>query len=565
MAVTIVQVPGGQIVQKDQEYANIAFSDQEGVIYNPNPDIEGEQDAYFSHNIAPPITDNFAWNNIKLNYTYNRGEVPDIFQAWFTLEGILLDGSLEVIGQQTITSIPATPTTGEIYFDLYNNRSKPSFKKKGVIGTSGKVMLLLPRKWLYFESINLVKNFLGDWNGRRRYTITNNSSTDYSEYRARIVVPYLTMNSDFSDLRFCDSDGKTLLCYGREYYISSSMAVFTVIVPNLGAGESRTIYVYYNKPSATYQGNMFTVANKFDNWEDGKVSGRSHPYSNWGSVNCTLSIESGSPISENYSMNVTGGGTTESFAPTGIPSGLVTNYRAEFDFKLKSPGSGTYAPWIDLWWKRAGINDMIRAYAYWTGSNTSIQFRKSEAGSGTAIKIATWLSGKIPTGKVYHCTIIDTGSRFQLYIDETLIINESYSYKGSTPTNYGVGCGYNGVATFDNLSIHKTQPNVTVSGIGGTAEGGTPIPLEVTTENYLFGYFTIPASWVDPSDASLEIKEINTDTYRTNEIPVSVKDNLELGMNGVDRYQGLRLGLYLHGDRNCNFRINNLSYAYEVI
>ncbi|MGI6483880.1 MAG: hypothetical protein ACOX08_11535 [Methanobacterium sp.] len=100
MAVTIVQVPGGQIVQKDQEYANIAFSDQEGVIYNPNPDIEGEQDAYFSHNIAPPITDNFAWNNIKLNYTYNRGEIPDIFQAWFTLEGILLDGSLEVIGQQ---------------------------------------------------------------------------------------------------------------------------------------------------------------------------------------------------------------------------------------------------------------------------------------------------------------------------------------------------------------------------------------------------------------------------------------------------------------------------------
>jgi hypothetical protein len=128
-----------------------------------------------------------------------------------------------------------------------------------------------------------------------------------------------------------------------------------------------------------------------------------------------------------------------------------------------------------------------------------------------------------------------------------------------------MGINYSGVAVFESFRIRTINPDVTVSSIGGTAEGKGAIPLEVTGENYMYGYFTIPSSFVDPSIASLETTEIDTDNYQTNDLLMNTRDKLDLGYNSVDRYVGMRLSMDLKADRNCNVRINSVQGAYEVI
>jgi hypothetical protein len=156
--VLTVPIPKTQIVQEDQPYANLVYSEQEGVLYNPNLDLEDQQDAYFTHNMAPPITKNFAWDRIKINWTRNYTSTPTIFEALFSIEGILLDGTQELLGEQIITDISASEVTDNIIFDLLNNRSTPSFRKINGSAPSGKIQLNLPMRWLYFDSIDLVRS-----------------------------------------------------------------------------------------------------------------------------------------------------------------------------------------------------------------------------------------------------------------------------------------------------------------------------------------------------------------------------------------------------------------------
>jgi hypothetical protein len=376
------------------------------VLYAPNPDVEDEQDAYFTHTLAPPLTDNFAWNHVKINWTRSYDSTPNIFQCIFTLEGIHLDGSTEVIGEKFINNISGTSATEDIIFDLYNNRSTPSFRKTGTGAPSGKIQLNLPKKWLYFQSIDLVKAWLDDWNGRRRYTVTNNSSSDISAADIEITVPYLTMNSDFSDIRFTDNDSRTLLCYGMIYYTASSTAVFMGRVPNLGAGEPRTIFIYYAKPTATYQGNIYNLGNYYDDWEDGKYTSRSSPYQNWGVTGGTLAIETSNPII-NKSLKHTGTADPECFG--WIQQSVMARpfnrwlYNAGYHFKLLNQGTGNSAvPYINLWQEYQDNNNRLKLYAYYTGSNTNLKIRKWIGGSVTDVVEVLWLSGqKIPTGTVY--------------------------------------------------------------------------------------------------------------------------------------------------------------------
>lgn len=155
---TIIRTPKDQIVQEDFPYANVAFSEQGGVLYNPNPDMEDQQDAYFSHNIAPPATSNFAWNRIIVNWTRSYTTTPTVFEALFTIEGILLDGTTELLGEQVITDISSSEVTDNVIFDLLTSRSTPSFKRTSGTAPSGKVQLNLPMRWLEYDSVDLVRS-----------------------------------------------------------------------------------------------------------------------------------------------------------------------------------------------------------------------------------------------------------------------------------------------------------------------------------------------------------------------------------------------------------------------
>lgn len=567
MVVSVKTIPKSQIVQEDQPHANLVFSDQEGVRYNPNPDIEDQQDAYFEHNIAPSVQGNFAWNQIKLNWTRNYTSTPSIFEALFTLHGILLDGTMDLLGEKIVTAITGTEMTEDLIFDLYSSRSTPSFRKIPGTAPSGKIQLNLPMRWLNFESVQLRRSWLEGWTRRKRIPVTNTSSTLYPGYTLRrISVAYDSdMKTDFSDIRFTDRDGRTFLCYDRDSYITGTSAVFNVLVPNLGNGEARTIYLYYGNSGASYAGNPFNLYEYYDDFEDGKYTGRSSPYVNWTPYVGTLGIESASPISGSYSLKHTGTAAPDNFSYFPIPSGFNNNYRVDYDFKLNSQGSGNSAvPYIMLWWKRLDANNNIRAYAYYTGTNTNIKVRMIVSGSTTDVADVLWLSGsKIPTDTKYHFALEDTGTNLKIYIDDTLRLNTSYSFS-PTPTNFGVGMNYSGVAVFDNLKLGYHNPNVSYGSLG-SEESTITISPDTPSEDDTSILYSTPADWTGADNAYLRTTPLGHSSYDTNDVLVSPLNVLEHGFNALDPYVGMKLGMYLQADPKVNMRINSMSYAYEEV
>ncbi len=91
------------------------------------------------------------------------------------------------------------------------------------------------------------------WIKRRPITIDNTlNPNNLVDYQVRVDVSYYSgMKNDFSDLRFTDSDGLTLIPHWAESYTASVSAAVWVRVPNIPASSTTTIYMYYENSSAS--------------------------------------------------------------------------------------------------------------------------------------------------------------------------------------------------------------------------------------------------------------------------------------------------------------------------
>jgi len=155
MASYNVPLSGEAMVQKDLPHYNVIFNDLEGVLYAPQ--LDGKVIAEFSKTFNPSVGMNFGWDSVKINWTRDAPATPmDGFKTTFTLEGILLDGSIDVICETIVNTIPSTETTEDVLFNLKNSQTMSSLSKLtvGTI-TSGKVQVNLPKRFLYYDSITL--------------------------------------------------------------------------------------------------------------------------------------------------------------------------------------------------------------------------------------------------------------------------------------------------------------------------------------------------------------------------------------------------------------------------
>jgi len=107
----------------------------------------------------------------------------------------------------------------------------------------------------------------------RPFTL-NNSGTTLTNYQVKISLNSSNMNfshanSDGSDVRVRDSDGKTNLNYWIEYWNSSSQtATVWALVPSLPTGTS-TIYLVYGNPSASTTASGTNTFLFFDDFSSG--------------------------------------------------------------------------------------------------------------------------------------------------------------------------------------------------------------------------------------------------------------------------------------------------------
>lgn len=571
MAIALTTVPGSLMVQKELPYGNVIFNDQEGVVYSPNPLEVLEQDAYFYYTCAPPTPSNFSWNRVNFSWTRNYiDEVPLVFKVLFTLEGILLDGSTHLIGEKVVDTITDTPQTESVTFELKSSRASPSLLKTGIgKAPSGKIKLNLPKRMINFEDIKLKRTWLENWSKRKTIPVTGNSSEEVITpvLRSLIVQYDSDMKSDFSDIRFTDKDGQSFLCYDREYYSEGNKAVFNVLLPDVGVNELRNIYMYYGNSSADYNGNSWNVfesPGSYDDFEDGKYTGRSSPYHKWSVLSGSPGIESTSPISGNYSLKHTGNGTDNANnlcyrAHTPYPKVV------SFDFRVTNQGTIEQAPYLHLWFVSYYNNqNYLKIDTYYNSGQNKQKLRlvKAQGGNVGLYAESDWLNGKLATGVTHSCIVIDTGTNVILYIDGVLIFNSPYSISYSR--NYeGMGANLNCSGLWDNI---RTSPYKIYGGTVGSEQSPVTINPDSYTEDDTTIFFTIPSDHVNNNPYCIESVELHHSSFVTGDVLVNNQDELFLSYNNTDIYQALRVGVYIKADKNCSIRFNSpLSYAYEVI
>lgn len=101
------------------------------------------------------------------------------------------------------------------------------------------------------------------WNKRREIKITP-SSNELKDQQVRINITYDSdMKSDFSDIRFTDSDKVTNIPYWIESKSDNNWAVFWVKLPKIPSLVEKPIYMYYNNPSAASESNGNNVFIQF--------------------------------------------------------------------------------------------------------------------------------------------------------------------------------------------------------------------------------------------------------------------------------------------------------------
>lgn len=115
--------------------------------------------------------------------------------------------------------------------------------------------------------------FSYSWGKRKPIIIDNTlNSNSLSDHQVRMEIMHeADMNSDFSDLRFTDSDGITELDYWIHEYTASTNAMVWVEVPSITASSLHTIYVYYGNNSAITSSNGLNTFLLFDDFNDGIV------------------------------------------------------------------------------------------------------------------------------------------------------------------------------------------------------------------------------------------------------------------------------------------------------
>lgn len=294
---------------------------------------------------------------------------------------------------------------------------------------------------------------LTGWSYYATETITGSTDGTLTNKRIRITIPYQSfMNADFSDIRFCASDGETLLSHNRVSYTASTSAIFDVKIPSLDASPSTyTLHIYAGNSAATDVSNPRDVYSYYEDWEDGLYTGRSSPYRNWTVQGGTASIISSGQISGNYSLKHDGASAS---SPTGITvPDTLSNYIAELNIKLNTLGGASNDPVTTLFFLRyVDANNFVCLDTYYYNSQY-IRLLKRENGAYTTIKEVSGYS-RAAVGDSHHYKIVDTGSHCIIYRDGTSIIDINYS-STVAKTQKGMGCYQTNAMICDNIIIDQ--------------------------------------------------------------------------------------------------------------
>jgi len=555
-----IPVTGEAMVQTDLPYSNIIFNDLEGVLYNPQ--VDGKVIAEFNKTLNPSLGKNFAWDNVNLNWTRDAPATPmDGFKTTVTLNGILPNGEIDIIGEYITTTIPSTEVTEDILFNLRLSRAMASLSKSNIVtATSGKVQVNLPKRYLYYDSITLERYIPTGWDRMVAITFEGASTELVPGQLKKILIPYdADMNTDFSDLRFLNTDGRSFLCHNIDSKVDSSYAIVTVQVPVIPITPSmKTIYMIYGNSSASAISSSFTSA--------ALTSDEPDPYQvevavddfNDASIDSSIwtvsDPTSGTDVTESsgtLNVIVDSGITTSNFSTVPIVYTPLDN--GDWQFKIRFTNSslnGDVEGGIFLMNTRSNVKE----FKFWRNGTDSKYYFQDPTGTNTEVAGGAYWMRITYRGGTYYFDYSAGGTAWTtLYTTSSL---------GITPTDIGMyahhwGANQPVTFTFDDFSLMKV--------LGPESDlSDTSIDPDTATEEDTELLFTLTADWIPGCTSFLKVTEARSTVEDTPDLEVSDEDVLDLGYNSVDRYAAMQLNIVVEADNTCNVRYNSIEYGVEV-
>ena len=453
---------GFGLLQAALPHSNVLCT-SEGLRFNPTtPNGIVEAEAYHTH--QPMESNNVIWDSVSLKWV---GQTLDAAlnnsKMIISLYGIGVSGDTALIGEQVIENWSTEALGDTVTFDLLRSACSSPISKNENETDTGYLRLLLPMRWKHYESAFLEPAWLDGWSKRLLFCNLGNSSGEIKEGVVRVTVLYQAgMNSDFSDIRFVDTDGETVLKANLISKTNSNSATYDVQLSLINAPPLLTLfYAYYGNSSATAFTNDLSIYGYGDDFEDGKITGRSGNYRNWETANGTPSIDSASPISGSYSMKFLGNGTDTGSNATIIKDNK-SDYSAEFDVKNNKAHDTGENPWIYLWLSRVySWNWILSVQTYYKASTNQqiLRVGKLENGHFTVLQDVAWLTGPMPVDTVYHFKVYDCGNNIKVYVGGTLYCDINYTMDANICpyVNKGVGANLDNSATFDNIAIYNNN------------------------------------------------------------------------------------------------------------
>lgn len=299
--------------------------------------------------------------------------------------------------------------------------------------------------------------WLSGWGYRRLVNVSENSGTALSDYQVLIPVVYDSdMKADFSDLRFTDSDGSTLLSYWIEDYTPSTSASVWVQVLSIPAGGMKTIYMYYGNPAV---GSVDDVDATFFFHDDFSSDAK------WTSSDLTYLYVAGGVLSVNI-------GSTEYIYVTDFSE--INDFAMKFDIMITD---GTLMDVhviavqddTEMFFHSTNLSGVAFKEA-WSGTAYEIDsYRKTDGSSSTIGSIGTFLDPNVWYGiKVFK---YQGTTELELW-DNTFSSMLGSGSEGGSPTgglDELVASQFNGGITgeIDNLFVRKyvsPEPSVVFSG-----------------------------------------------------------------------------------------------------
>lgn len=169
------------------------------------------------------------------------------------------------VSNTSVVELNATSTTtnsdGIAYVSAFA-RANGSVNIYAFAGDAGDVLSL--------DVVNVTAFWLTGWNYRVPITIQENSGNSLTDYQVLVTLNtsfnWSAANSDGSDIRFTDDLGNPLNYWIEEWNYNSGAKIW-VKVPNIPAGSTTTIYMYYGNPAASSESNGASTFIFFDHFD----------------------------------------------------------------------------------------------------------------------------------------------------------------------------------------------------------------------------------------------------------------------------------------------------------